>query len=134
MIQSYRNKPRNSADFSASGQLEGLSEEDNSVLPSSAELFYTYRETLERCAQLSTKTPFLDLCNVFKKWLRIYAEDILAKSLSRPLSSSQSRRSSGDSRISMGDLYNACLVVNTGDYCAETALQARQSNWLCKIN
>jgi hypothetical protein len=43
------------------------------VLPSSTELFYFYGQSLEQCAKLSTGKPLYDLCNVHKKWLRIYA-------------------------------------------------------------
>jgi hypothetical protein len=53
------------------------------ILPSSTELFYFYRETLESCAKLSTKTPFLELCTVYKKWLRVYAEEVLGGALSK---------------------------------------------------
>lgn len=123
MIQSYRNKPpRSSADFSQDSH-DG-DEESQGILPSSTELIYFYRETLERCALLSNKSPFLDLCSVFKKWLKVYAEDILAKSLARPFfNQTQGRRSSSDGRLGMGELYNACMVVNTADYCAETVMQ-----------
>lgn len=43
------------------------------VLPSSTELFYFYGQTLEGCAMLSTGKPLFDLCEVFRKWLRVYA-------------------------------------------------------------
>lgn len=55
--------------------------EESRILPSSTELFYFYRETLERCAKLSNKSPFLDLCGVYKKWLKVYAEEVLGNSL-----------------------------------------------------
>lgn len=60
-----------------------LSPGDNpsAVLPSSSELFYFYREALERCAKLSIRQPLLDLCRVYRKWLKVYAEDVLAASL-----------------------------------------------------
>jgi hypothetical protein len=60
-----------------------LSPSDNpsAVLPSSSELFYFYREALERCAKLSIRQPLLDLCRVYRKWLKVYAEDVLAASL-----------------------------------------------------
>ena len=56
-------------------------EGSSNILPSSTELFYFYRETLERCAKLSNKSPFLDLCGVYKKWLKVYAEEVLSSSL-----------------------------------------------------
>lgn len=125
MVLGYRNQPRKSIDASSANE---NSEENNTILPSSAELFYYYRETLERCAALTTKAPFLGLCDVFKRWLRTYAEDVLGRSLVRPNAlavSTQSRRSSADSRLSMPDLTNACIVLNTADYCAETSGQVR---------
>ena len=50
-----------------------------SVLPSSTELFYFYGQTLEGCAKLSTGKPLFDLCEVFRKWLRVYAGASSAK-------------------------------------------------------
>lgn len=35
------------------------------------------------------------------------------------------RRSSGDKRLNVADVANACSVINTADYCAETAGQVR---------
>jgi hypothetical protein len=58
-------------------------EEDNNepsplaVLPSSTELFYFYAQTLDQCASLSTGQPLYDLANLHKKWLRIYANEVL---------------------------------------------------------
>lgn len=43
------------------------------VLPSSTELFYFYAQNLEQCAKLFTGQPLFDLCQLHKKWLRIYA-------------------------------------------------------------
>ena len=91
MVANWRSKPKSALEGAAlsirpeKGTSSG--EESNSatalVLPSSAELFHFYRETLEGCAQLSTKATFLDLCNVFKKWLRVYAEEVLGSYLSK---------------------------------------------------
>jgi hypothetical protein len=53
------------------------------VLPSSTELFYFYAQTLEQCAKLTTGKALFDLCALHKKWLRIYAEDVLAASMKR---------------------------------------------------
>lgn len=43
------------------------------VLPSSTELFYFYGQNLEQCAKLSNRKPLSDLCDLHKKWLRVYA-------------------------------------------------------------
>lgn len=67
-----------------------ISPTDNpsAVLPSSTELFYFYREALERCAKLSTRQALLDLCKVYRKWLKTYAEDVLTASLIKCVPSS----------------------------------------------
>ena len=44
-----------------------------SVLPSSTELFYFYAQVLDQCSDLFTGQPLFDLCNLYKRWLRIYA-------------------------------------------------------------
>lgn len=56
--------PRTSEDDAAAHAL---------VLPSSTELFYFYAQNLEQCAKLFTGQPLYDLCQLHKKWLRIYA-------------------------------------------------------------
>ena len=43
------------------------------VLPSSTELFYFYAQILEQCSKLFNGKPLFDLCNLQKKWLKIYA-------------------------------------------------------------
>lgn len=95
------------------------SEASSSVLTSSTELFYFYRETLERCAQLSTGQPLLDLANLYRKWLRVYADDVLSASISRR------ERRSGDGRATATP--QICLALNTAEYCAETASQLQES-------
>lgn len=107
------------------------------VLASSTSLFYFYRETLDRCASLSNRQPMLDLCAVFRKWLRVYSDDVLRSSL-KPLpgASGAERRSfegtgarrsfESANRIAAaaaGDVLCACAVLNTADYCADTAEQ-----------
>ncbi|KAG6845073.1 hypothetical protein H0H87_000977 [Tephrocybe sp. NHM501043] len=99
----------------------GTDEESPSlVLPSSTDLFYFYAQSLEQCAKLSTGQPLFDLCLLHKKWLRIYAEDVLITSLKRPPSQPQSRRS-GDTRYDVQELKHACKLINTADYCLSTA-------------
>ncbi|KAI3609669.1 garp complex subunit [Moniliophthora roreri] len=99
-------------------------EENNSspmaVLPSSTELFYFYGQSLEQCAKLSTGQPLFDLCNVHKKWLKIYAEDVLAASLKRTPTTNTGRKSM-ESRFDVNDLKQAAIVINTADYCQTTA-------------
>ncbi|KAK0462599.1 Vps53-like protein [Desarmillaria tabescens] len=95
------------------------------VLPSSTELFYFYGQSLEQCAKLSAGQPLFDLCSLHKKWLKIYAEDVLIASLKRPPFTSQGRRSM-ESRYDANAMYQASLVINTADYCQATALELEQ--------
>ncbi|KAG6853779.1 hypothetical protein C0991_001490 [Blastosporella zonata] len=90
------------------------------VLSSSTDLFYFYAQSLEQCAKLSTGQALFDLCTLHKKWLRIYAEDVLISSLKRSPSQPQSRRS-GDTRYDVQELKHACKLINTADYCLSTA-------------
>ncbi|KAK4054186.1 Vacuolar protein sorting-associated protein 53 [Microbotryomycetes sp. JL201] len=92
----------------------------SSVLPSSTDLFHAYREALERCAKLSVRQPLLDLCKVYRKWLKVYAEDVLAASLIKY------DRRSGEGRPNVRELQTACLVLNTAEYCLETAAQLEE--------
>ncbi|KAH8922413.1 hypothetical protein BT69DRAFT_1320210 [Atractiella rhizophila] len=94
---------------------------DSLVLPSSTEVFYFYGETLESLAKLTNKLPFLDLCGVFKKWLKTYAEDILVATYLNK----QDRKSS-EGRPNVEVLQNACQVINTADYCLLTSSQLEE--------
>ncbi|CAL1706403.1 unnamed protein product [Somion occarium] len=93
------------------------------VLPSSTELFYVYAQILDQCATLFTGQPLFDLCNLYKKWLRIYAEDVLVASMKRP---SVTSRKSIETRFEPSELRNACKLVNTADYCHATALELEE--------
>ncbi|KAF8210667.1 Vps53-like protein [Mycena galopus ATCC 62051] len=93
------------------------------VLPSSTELFYFYGQSLEQCAKLSTGKPLFNLSTLHKKWLRIYAEDVLVAGLKRPVS--QVRRST-ESRFEVGELQQSSLIINTADYCQTTALELEE--------
>ncbi|KAF9326080.1 Vacuolar protein sorting-associated protein 53 [Podila minutissima] len=57
---------------------EPVPEDDLSVtvLASSTDIFLFYKSALTNCAKLSRKKPFLDLCKVFGKWLRVYANEL----------------------------------------------------------
>ncbi|KZV93409.1 hypothetical protein EXIGLDRAFT_612935 [Exidia glandulosa HHB12029] len=104
----------------ARSSLDSASEAVAVVLPSSTELFYFYGQNLEQCAKLSTKQPLFDLCTLHRKWLRIYAEDVLLTTLKQapaPI------RKSTDSRVNLHDVANACTLINTAEYCYVTAAE-----------
>ncbi|KII92548.1 hypothetical protein PLICRDRAFT_37313 [Plicaturopsis crispa FD-325 SS-3] len=96
------------------------------VLPSSTELFYFYGQSLEQCAKLSAGTgrALFDLGGVCKKWLKVYAEDVLVASMKRP-TVSQPRRSM-DTRFDANEIKHACLIINTADYCQTTASELEE--------
>lgn len=122
MIQSFKRQGaaqgRASGEHDADGGAAGGSGQ-NTVYPSSTELFYFYRQVLEQCARLSNREPFRDLCGVYKKHLRSYADEVLKSGLYR----SETSRKSLDSRSSIADLQRYCFIINTSDYCATTSKQ-----------
>ncbi|EJD03009.1 uncharacterized protein FOMMEDRAFT_108090 [Fomitiporia mediterranea MF3/22] len=93
------------------------------VLPSSTELFYFYGQILEQCSKLFVGKPLLDLANLQKKWLRIFAEDVLLAGMKKP--AYQPRRSS-DTRYDIHELKTACLLINTAEYCQITASELEE--------
>ncbi|TKY86444.1 hypothetical protein EX895_004593 [Sporisorium graminicola] len=111
--------------FDPSAAIDGASGGSNggtTVLPSSTELFYFYRQTLEQCARLSNREALRDLYEVYRKWLRVYAEDVLRSALLRP----EPARRSIDVRPNIGEVQKWCLVLNTADYCASTSSQLEE--------
>jgi hypothetical protein len=65
---------------------EGLPTEDDhdvSVLASSTDLIYFFREAFAQCVKLSTGQPLAQLASLFAKWLTTYANTLLSKRLPR---------------------------------------------------
>ncbi|KAJ3298080.1 Vacuolar protein sorting-associated protein 53 [Borealophlyctis nickersoniae] len=91
-----------------------LSEEE-SVLASSTDLFYSYRQTLVQFSKLSTRKPFLDLCKMFGKWLRVYG-DMLSSKVPKDEKKA----------ITEDEIKTICLIINTADYCATTISQLEE--------
>ncbi|KDQ27540.1 hypothetical protein PLEOSDRAFT_1104224 [Pleurotus ostreatus PC15] len=117
MLAPHRNSKNRKAQPRPSLEAEEPEEPTSTVLPSSTDLFYFYRQSLEQCAKLSTGQPLFDLCTVLKKWLKIYAEDVLTA----PKRLAVQTRRSMDSRVGADELKQACLLINTADYCHGTA-------------
>ncbi|KAH6562867.1 hypothetical protein BASA61_002999 [Batrachochytrium salamandrivorans] len=92
-----------------------LHTDEEAVLTSSTDLFLVYRQTLLNGARLSTRKPFLDLSQMFGKWLNNYNSLLLSK-LHRD-----------DKRVPTDDdLRNTCYIMNTADYCASTTAQLEE--------
>lgn len=118
--KSVRSQPRSSLETTSTSS--SVDESDPQiVLPSSTELFYVYGQSLEQCAKLSTGKALFDLCTVHKKWLRIYAEDVLIASLKRP----QARKST-EMQFDINELKHSCILINTADYCQTTAIELEE--------
>lgn len=96
------------------------------VLPSSTELFYFYRQSLEQCSRFTNRESFRDLCLVFRRYLRAYADEVLRATLSSRPELSNRRSTSTDTRNSTQESTKWCLVLNTADYCANTCRQLEQ--------
>ena len=60
-------------------QKENLDDDSYSVLSSSTDLFFFYKESLKRCSKISTRKPLLDLAKLFGKYLHNYSEILTAK-------------------------------------------------------
>ena len=82
-----------------------IGDEPVRVLVSSTDLVTFYRQTLERCAQLGPRAPLRELANMYSKWLKKYAADVLLPALHTK------------------DALHLCTVLNTADYCATTCTQ-----------
>jgi hypothetical protein len=59
------------------------SETPPTVLPSSTELFLFYAQNLEQCSVLTTGRPLFEMASLYKKWLQVYAEDVLLASMKK---------------------------------------------------
>ncbi|CAK5272531.1 unnamed protein product [Mycena citricolor] len=70
-----------------------------------------YGQSLEQCAKLSTGKPLFDLCNLHRKWLQIYAEEVLTAGLKRP-SYPQQPRQSTESHYEPNELRQSALIIN----------------------
>jgi len=149
MLTSHRNglKARSSLEARPSFDAPNRGAEEDSpplmVHPSSTELFYFIGHNLEQCANLGrtgTGKALFDLLGIHKKWLKVYAEDVLLASMkkyrnfvttlasyqpiSRPVVQFQPRKST-ESRSDPTQVKNACLAINTADYCQTTAMEVR---------
>ncbi|WVR06988.1 hypothetical protein IAU60_004025 [Kwoniella sp. DSM 27419] len=119
MLSAYRGSRSRSS-------MEGVlqTEADNptpTVLPSSTELFYFYGQTLEQCAKYSQGGPMKKLSQVFAKWLKIYSEDVLLAGMRKETS-----RRSFEGKDNLLDVKNACMILNTAEYCQNTSLQLEE--------
>ncbi|KAI7862352.1 Vps53-like protein [Spinellus fusiger] len=86
------------------------------VLPSSTDLFYFYRETLAQCAKFSTGKALWDLCQLFSKYLYSYCNVIIL-----------SESVLNEKRVITSEYFRfVSLALNTADYCYITTAQLEE--------
>ncbi|KAG9094172.1 Vacuolar protein sorting-associated protein 53 [Ceratobasidium sp. 392] len=101
-----------------------------SVLPSSTELFFAIGQGMEDCARLlggnkmdgGSGGLMIQMCRMHKKWLKVYAEDVLMAGTKR----SDKERKSFEGRYNPAELQKLCLLLNTADYCQTTSTQLEE--------
>ncbi|KAJ1913154.1 Vacuolar protein sorting-associated protein 53 [Tieghemiomyces parasiticus] len=106
LIETFKARPLHAEDDS-----------ELSVLSSSTDLLFLYREALTRCAGFSTGKPLLDLTHVFARGLTTYTSEILLGKLPKLYTVDERRPMSHD------ELIQVCLIINTADYCNTSAAQ-----------
>lgn len=111
-----------------------------SVLPSSTELFYFYGQTLDQCQKYTTGEPMRRLARVFGKWLKVYsgkhicvdelevamlkyADEVLLSGLKK---AEVGPRRSLEGKANLQEIKQACLILNTAEYCQTTSLQLEE--------
>ncbi|KAG8744498.1 Vacuolar protein sorting-associated protein 53 [Ceratobasidium sp. 414] len=101
-----------------------------SILPSSTELFFAIAQGMEDCARLLGENKMdggggglmIQMCRMHKKWLKVYAEDVLMPAAKR----SDKERKSSEGRFNSAELQKLCLLLNTADYCQTTSTQLEE--------
>ncbi|KAF9167075.1 Vacuolar protein sorting-associated protein 53 [Actinomortierella ambigua] len=101
-------------------ELDPEDDPSNTVIQSSTELFMYYKSALTNCAKLSRKKPFLDLCRLFGKWLRVYADEVLLGKLPKP---------SDKKPVNKLYIRSICIILNTADYSLTTTNQLEERLW-----
>ena len=122
------------------------------VLPSSTELFYFYGQTLEQCGKYTTGEPMKRLAQVFSKWLKVYSGGFLGSDRSMKLTNRRCLAFEHEkvscwsedapnciltarpdftgrpfeSRANPQEVKNACVVLNTAEYCQNTLTQLEE--------
>lgn len=69
------------SDLKSRGMPKPAEDGSGVVMPSAADFFVFYKKCLVQCASLSTGPPLLELTELFKKYLREYANRVLSPNL-----------------------------------------------------
>ncbi|KAI6647972.1 Vacuolar protein sorting-associated protein 53-like [Oopsacas minuta] len=100
----------------------------STVFSSSGDLFVFYKKCLVQCITLSTGVPLLHLSNVFKKYLKEYANRILISQIPKLAVPSVGGiklllKESERDNLTKEESMLVCGILCTADYCLETAQQ-----------
>ena len=102
-------------------------EEGGQTLGSSGDMFRFFRDCIVQCNELNSLQALHDLYLVFKKYLGLYAQQILTANLpkSATLAATMLKDvgSNGDIKLTTDEQYTACCILNTAEYCLDTTEQ-----------
>eukprot|EP01114_Cavostelium_apophysatum_P021812 TRINITY_DN7705_c0_g1_i1.p1 TRINITY_DN7705_c0_g1~~TRINITY_DN7705_c0_g1_i1.p1 ORF type:complete len:856 (+),score=183.73 TRINITY_DN7705_c0_g1_i1:75-2642(+) len=90
-------------------------DEQNKVLNSSTDLIIYFRTCMKACSSLTKNKAFFDTYGLFKKYMREYANALVA------------RLPSSDAKLSDKDEKTLSLIVNTAQYLGENLLGMRDA-------
>eukprot|EP00898_Chlorokybus_atmophyticus_P008215 jgi/Chlat1/8395/Chrsp80S07907 len=99
------------------------------ILTSSTQVFLNIKRSLKRCSALTTGQTLFNLFKVFQKVLRAYAAKLNGKlpKTAGPLVASSAGTTDWHVKLDSREERTLCFIINTGEYCSETAEQLRQS-------
>uniref|UniRef100_A0A2A4JZ57 Vacuolar protein sorting-associated protein 53 homolog n=1 Tax=Heliothis virescens TaxID=7102 RepID=A0A2A4JZ57_HELVI len=122
---------------SPAGEGAGGGSGAGAVIASCADLFLFYKKCLVQCARLTTGEPMLELAGVFQKYLRLYAQNVLAAQLPRGAAPGllpalglqallRDQPDADRARYSRQELAKITSVITTAEYCLETTVHLEQ--------
>ncbi|GAQ83207.1 vacuolar protein sorting-associated protein 53 [Klebsormidium nitens] len=98
------------------------------ILPSSAQVFLHIKKSLKRCTALTRSQTLFNLFKTFQKVLKAYATK-LGNRLPKTSGSLMAAATGTDWQVKVTekDERVVCYIINTGEYCSETAGQLAES-------
>eukprot|EP00042_Codosiga_hollandica_P036716 m.283634 g.283634 ORF g.283634 m.283634 type:complete len:909 (-) comp54952_c0_seq1:102-2828(-) len=83
------------------------------IFPTCTDLFSFFSKSIVQCPLLSTNQVMLELYQLFKKFLKLYAGKVFVENLPKQPAKDAPLQLSSD------EVFAICLVINTSDYCVE---------------
>eukprot|EP00252_Welwitschia_mirabilis_P001763 TRINITY_DN11706_c0_g1_i1.p1 TRINITY_DN11706_c0_g1~~TRINITY_DN11706_c0_g1_i1.p1 ORF type:complete len:829 (+),score=191.73 TRINITY_DN11706_c0_g1_i1:175-2661(+) len=97
------------------------------ILSSSTQVFLIFKRSLKRCSALTRSQTLFNLFKVFQRVLRAYAGKLSARLPKGGTGIVASATGSDQIKTSDKDERTICYIVNTAEYCSETAGQLAES-------